>query len=148
MKDIIGYEGLYAITSCGKVWSYRSNKFLKPYIDIHGYHRVDLSKDGIVKHYKIHRLVAETYIQNPENLETIDHIDGIKSHNHINNLQWMTSRDNTVKSVGKKVLCVETGIIYNCTTDAAAAHNGQAQSIRRVCRGERKTAYGYHWEYI
>ena len=58
MKDIVGYEGLYAITSCGKVWSYKSKKFLKPSDNGHGYSFVRLCKDGKVKNYKIHRLVA------------------------------------------------------------------------------------------
>jgi hypothetical protein len=58
MRDIKGYEGLYAVTSCGKVWSYRSKKFLKPYDNGFGYLYVNLNNDGKKKQFKIHRLVA------------------------------------------------------------------------------------------
>lgn len=57
MKDIIGYEGLYAITSCGKVYSYKSKKFLKSYKDKADFLRVNLHKDKEIKHHYIHRLV-------------------------------------------------------------------------------------------
>ena len=57
MKDVVGYEGLYAVTSCGKVYSYKSKKFLKPLKDKDGYLQVNLHKDGEQKTYKIHRLV-------------------------------------------------------------------------------------------
>lgn len=89
MKDIKGYEGIYAITSCGKVWSYRSKKFLKPRKDKDGYLRINLKLNGSEKTVCIHRLVAETYIPNPDNLPTVDHIDFDRTNNSINNLRWM-----------------------------------------------------------
>lgn len=97
MKDIEGYEGLYAITSCGKIWSYRSKKFLKPKVDKYGYYQVGLYKEKVEKWYTVHRLVAMTYIPNPLNLETVDHIDECKTHNYINNLQWMSRAENIAK---------------------------------------------------
>ena len=93
MKDIKSFEGKYAVTSCGKVWSYRSKKFLKPEKMKNGYLRVDLCG----KHYFIHRLVAETYLSNPDNLPEVHHIDANKEHNYINNLQWMSKRDNLIE---------------------------------------------------
>ena len=66
MKDIKGYEGLYAITSCGKVWSYRRKKFLKLRADQDGYLLVNLYNKGKPKGCLVHRLVAEAYIPNPE----------------------------------------------------------------------------------
>ena len=94
MKDIQGYEGLYAITSRGKIWSYRSNKFLKPYKSNKGYLYVKLFKNGIGKAYSIHRLVALNYIPNPENKEQVNHKDENKENNCINNLEWMTNYEN------------------------------------------------------
>ena len=88
MKDIIGYEGLYAVTSCGKVWSYHSKKFLKPGKNMCGYLQVSLSKNGKVKKFLIHDLVVETYIGKPNDLSLIYHKDGNKEHNYINNLAW------------------------------------------------------------
>lgn len=97
MKDIKGYEGLYAITSCGKVWSYRAKKFMKPPLNWKGYLKVNLNKDGKIKNFAVHRLVAQAYIPNPDNLETVDHIDGVKTHNWVNNLQWLSRGDNVRK---------------------------------------------------
>lgn len=94
MKDIKGYEGIYAITSCGRVWSYRSKKFLKPRPDRDGYLRVNLKLNGKEKTIHIHRLVAETYLPNPDNLPQINHKDEVKSHNWINNLEWCTASYN------------------------------------------------------
>jgi len=85
MKDIIGYEKLYAITSCGRVWSYKRNKFLSSE-KVNGYERVTLCKDGKRKHFLIHRLVAEAYIPNPNSYDTVDHINNDKTKNYVNNL--------------------------------------------------------------
>ena len=73
MKDIKGYEGLYAVTSCGRVWSYRRNKFLAPATIKSGYNYVNLYKDGKKKFCRVHRLVAEAYIPNPDNLPQVNH---------------------------------------------------------------------------
>ena len=88
MKDIKDYEGLYAITSCGKVWSYRSKKFLKPGKNMYGLLQVSLSKNGRAKKFLIHELVAETYIGKPNDLSLAYHIDRNPNHNYINNLAW------------------------------------------------------------
>lgn len=86
MKDIIGYEGLYSITSCGKVWSYKSKKFLKSCNNNKGYLFVRLCKNGKIENKKIHRLVAEAYLPNPNNYDTVDHIDFNTANNCVNNL--------------------------------------------------------------
>ena len=86
MKDIIGYEGLYSITSCGKVWSYKNKKFLKPLSNGKGYLFVRLCKNGKIENKRIHRLVAEAYLPNPNNYDTVDHIDFNTANNCVNNL--------------------------------------------------------------
>lgn len=94
MKDIKGYEGEYAITSCGKVWSYKSKRFLKPKISKNGYMEICLSKGNQKKSYLVHRLVAKAYIPNPDNLPQISHLDETSTHNWVGNLKWATALEN------------------------------------------------------
>ena len=94
MKDITGYEGRYAITSCGKVWSYKSEKFLKPRPQKNGYFCVSLGKDGAFKNYLIHRLVAMTYLPIDYDLLEVNHKDEDKSNNALPNLEWCTHKAN------------------------------------------------------
>lgn len=94
MVDIKGFEGRYAVTEDGQVWSYKSNRFLSPYLNQRGYLLVDLCGDGFRKQYRVHRLVAEAFIPNPLGLETVNHKDEVKTNNHVDNLEWMTRLDN------------------------------------------------------
>lgn len=153
MKDIIGYEGLYAITSCGKVWSYRSQKFLKNTILNNGYAQVDLCKDGQSKKYLVHRLVAEAYAPNPLGLPQVNHKNEVKTDNYINNLEWCDSEYNNNygnhnKAISKSVYCVELDKIYSSTREAAKELGIKGNHISCVCRGVRKTSGGYHWRYV
>ena len=75
----------------GRVWSCRTRKYLKPWIDRDGYHRVRL---GDANHQGMHRLVANKYIPNPESKPFVNHINGIKSDNHVSNLEWVTQSEN------------------------------------------------------
>ena len=150
MKDIKGYEGLYAVTSCGKVWSYKNKIFLKPGKDKSGYLLVTLSKNGDKETKKIHRLVMETYcpIEGMENLEC-DHIDFDRQNNCLKNLQWLAPEQNNKKhKTCKKVLCVETGIIYKSINEAERQTGINQSSISKACRGKLKTAGGYHWKFV
>lgn len=88
MKDIPGYEGLYAATSCGRIWSYRSKKFLKPIAAKDGYQKVNLYKNGKMKTCQIHRLIAATFIPNVNNYLEVNHKDFVKTNNTVNNLEW------------------------------------------------------------
>lgn len=157
MKDIKGYEELYAVTSCGKVWSYRSKKFLKPSKSKDGYLRVALRKDNKYKNFYIQRLVAEAYLVKPNESYEVNHKDQNRENNCINNLEWISHKDNinysdrnerVAKSKYKKVLCVETGIVYESLKSAALATGTKDSNISRVCHGRRKTTGGYHWEYV
>lgn len=150
ISEIEGFEEFtdYGITSCGKVWSFKRNKFLKPTKTNSGYLKVVLCKDGKRKDFLIHRLVALAYIPNPQNLDTVNHIDECKTHNYVNNLQWMTCRDNKTYSSGKPVRCVETGQTFDSIREAARQLNLYYSGVQAVCRGEYKTFHGYHFEFI
>jgi len=99
-KDIKGYEGIYKISNFGNVLSVLSNnKILKPRDNGYGYKSVCLTKDKKPRYYKIHRLVALNFIPNPENKKEVNHINGVKSDNTINNLQWVTPSENVNHSM-------------------------------------------------
>lgn len=157
MKPIKGYEGLYAITEDGQVWSYISNKFLNKRVQKRdGYELVNLYKDGKQKTFQVHRLVAEAFIPNPENKPTVDHKDRDKLNNSVENLQWATTKEqamnrdyNTVRRTrGKKIVCVETGEIFNSQREAAEKMHLDQGNISRVCRGLLNTCGGYHWKFL
>lgn len=90
MKDIAGYEGRYAITKGGKVYSYSRDNFMKPYKTNLGYLKVALDK----KKYRVHRLVAITYLDNNLNLPEVNHKNGIRDDNRLDNLEWCTRLQN------------------------------------------------------
>lgn len=148
MKDVIGYEGLYQVTSCGKVWSYRSKKFLKPRRKKNGYLQVNLCKDGKQKNYLIHRLVAEAYLPNPNNLPCVNHKDENKENNALQNLEWCTYEyNNSYGSRNKSVYCEELNRTFDGARAAARELGLDNSGISRCCTGERKTCGGYHWKY-
>ena len=148
MKDIKGYEGLYGITSCGKVWSYKRKKFLTPRANRYGYLYVDLSKNGKAKSYVIHRLLAEAYIPNPDNLPQVDHIDNDKTHNYVNNLQWITHRDNNRKSHNKPILQYDLDGNFIREWECASDVGKEVKSnICHCLKGKLPSAYGFVWKY-
>lgn len=155
MKDIKGYEGLYAVTECGKVWSYRSKKFLTPY-NVVGYHYVDLRNKGVRKQFRVHRLVAEAYIPNPENKPQINHKDENKINNHVSNLEWVTAKENVnygthnermAKTRSKAVYCVELDRVFESQKEAAAELGLYSGNISSCCNGRTKTCGGLHWRF-
>ena len=148
MRDVKGYEGLYAVTSCGKIWSYQKKKFLKPWDNGVGYLLVNLFKDRERKFYLIHRLVADAYLPNPNNLPEVDHIDGNKMHNYLNNLQWITKRDNVRKSKNKPILQYSLDGEFIREWECAADVGIEARANIVYClTGKTKTAYGYIWKF-
>ena len=162
MKDILGYEGLYAITSCGKVWSYKSKKFLKPQKRKRkgGYLQVNLHKDGEQKTYTIHRLVQKAYLPNPSNLPQVNHKDENKENNALPNLEWCDqsynsnygSRNEKVgkaisKALSIPVFCEELNRTFESGTAAARELNLNQSNIIQCCKGKRKTCGDFHWRY-
>lgn len=147
MRDIGNYEGLYGITSCGKVWSYRTKKFLKPGKDKDGYLYVILCVNNERKKYLIHRLVAMAYIPNPDLLPTVNHKDENKTNNSINNLEWMFKQDNVIYSCGKKVICEENNITYNSLSAVAKLLNVSVQAVSQAIKNNRPCK-GLHFKSI
>jgi hypothetical protein len=105
MKDIPNYEGRYAITNDGRVWSYptkmghHNGKYKSITLTSRGYPNVRFSdRKSKAKAFLIHRLVAECFIPNPENKKTVNHKNGIKTDNRVENLEWMSHSENVQHS--------------------------------------------------
>lgn len=94
-RDVAGYEGLYQVTSCGRVYSVNKKKFLCQEETEKHYLRVDLlDRNGKRKHHKVHRLVAKAFIPNPDGKDQVNHKDGNKFNNSVTNLEWVTDEEN------------------------------------------------------
>lgn len=170
-KDIKGYEGLYQVSNLGRVKSVEritkrfnghkiceyneKEKILKHNLNKKSYATIGLCKDGKERKYKVHRLVAETFIPNPDNLPQINHKDENKLNNNVNNLEFCTNiynanygtrNKNIVRKLSKKVRCLETNIIYDSIHEAARKTGITYSSIFYCCKGMYKQTKGYHWE--
>lgn len=100
-KDVVGFEDYFQISNLGKIFSKRSNKILKLHTNKSGY--VSLAtkiggRQGTSHCFRVHRLVAEAFLPNPENKLEVNHKDGIKTNNKISNLEWVTSSENKIHS--------------------------------------------------
>ena len=171
-KPIIGYEGLYEVSSEGRVRSlgryqncvhngkeFRKERIMKLYSSKKKYLIVSLCKNCKHINFQVHRLVAEAFIPNPENKEEVNHKNGNKTDNRIFNLEWVTKSENAIhahrvlgvkSSYERPVRCVETGKIYHSTAEAARQLNVNPSQINNVIAGRygAKTANGCHWELI
>ena len=177
-KDIKGYEGLYQVSNKGHVKSLGNNKTRKEKIlslkpESHGYVKVKLCKNNKREHKYVHRLVAEAFLPNPDNLPVVNHkIDDFehRSDNRVENLEWCTVEYNNnygahneklskslkgkkhkKPKLERKILCIETGEIFDTSQDVIdMMFNGKGYSshIRANICGQRKSAYKYHFKYI
>lgn len=93
-KDIKGYEGIYQVSNLGRVKRVTTDRVLKGCKNTKGYLKVDLYKNGSQSNKRIHRLVAQAFIPNPDNTSQVNHIDENKTNNAISNLEWVTSKEN------------------------------------------------------
>lgn len=157
MKDYPGYEGLYAATRDGKVWSYKSGRFLTPSNNGKGYLKVNLNKDGKSTQKLVHRIIAETFIPNPENKPQVNHIDEDKTNNKVSNLCWMTAKENTNYGTGrqrqtnsrkKRVWCVELEKEFESITQAADELGLWKSHVSKCCHGQINSTGGYHFEFM
>ena len=167
-KQIPGYH--YSVSSIGRVRNDLTDKIKAPRVDKYGYARVDIYKDGKPYREKIHRLVSNAFIPNPEHKPQVNHINGNKLDNSIGNLEWTTASENMQHCVktglftpsrgmpgkknpnagrpGKPIRIKETGEVFNSITECAKAIGGNDTGILDNIAGGRKSHRGFTFEYI
>ena len=151
------FEENYEISNLGNVRNISTKKILKTRTNKKGYLKTNISVHGKIKTIFPHRLVAEIFIPNPNNYPAVNHINGIKTDNKIDNLEWCTYSYNTRHAVknglikSKKViqLDLQNNMIneYESIAKACEINNFKPKGIYLVCCGIRKTSQGYKWAY-
>lgn len=159
MKPIPGWEGLYSATDDGQIYSERSKKFLKLGLNKNGYQQVNLSKDGNYRRYYVHRLIAMTFLENPNNLPQINHISENKTDNSVSNLEWISAKENvnfgtrnerSSTTQGRTIYCLELEKTFPSINTAAREINISHGSLSaKLKRNNGKCVYtGLHFEYV
>ena len=144
------------VSDNGRVLSYRKNKWIElkssRNIKKNGYYHVEVVGK---KHASIHRLVAETFIDNPYNKPQVNHKDGNRLNNHVNNLEWCTQSENQqhatrhgLRSDNVPVIIIETGEKFNSLSECARAINGTHGHISKCLSKKEKTYKGYHFDRV
>ena len=167
-KDIPHYEGLYQISNLGRVKAlprkrinHTGGEWIQPEcimatrLNADGYETVSLTTgEHIRKTEKIHRLVALAFLANPDNLPEVNHKNCVRHDNRVENLDWISRKDNCAYTStcghksSKKIQCVETGEVFNTSTDAARVNGGDPGNIRTAARNPKRSVKGYHYFYI
>lgn len=143
------------VSNDGRV--FRNNwKELKKHTNIYGYQYVSFTVNGNRKKFRIHRLVAKAFLDNPFMLPEVNHKDGDKTNNNVTNLEWVTCSDNQLHSryillnqTGFKdtpIRCIETNKLYKSTREAWRDTGISYSHISECANGKRKSAGGYHWK--
>lgn len=165
-KDVKGFEGIYQVSDEGEVrrlYKGGTTKTMKPWTG--QYKTITLSAKGKKRTYLMHRLIAETFLGRPANATEVNHKDGDKHNNRLENLEWVTQQENGYHAdeflgkplygkTARKVKCLdivtgETVAEFRSVSDAARSLGkiSARTPITFVCQGLQGTAYGYRWEY-
>lgn len=169
-KDIVGYEGSYQVSNFGKVYSLKTNKILKGCNCKNGYERLVLRKDGKSFSCTVHRLVANAFIDNPEQHPIINHKDENPQNNRVDNLEWCsfeynctygTALERRRKATDYKAIALKNSLkvaqydldgnflsIRDSANEYKREFGFDNSSIAKCCRGVMNTAYGYKWKYV
>ena len=164
-KQIEGYDK-YSVSNTGLVMNTRTGRLLKLKNTYDGYYEVRLyaAKDiESSKFIRVHRLVAKTFIPNPDGLETVDHINGNKKDNRVENLRWCSKSDNTKRfwkeqitreqkaryeAQKKPIKCLENGVVYESISQAAERLGLNRASLAGAMSKKRNSLLGYHFELV
>ncbi len=172
-KDIEGHEGLYQVSSFGRPKSlkFSKEKVLKVNVSAHGYRCVQLTIKGKEKNFRVGRLVAKAFISNPENKRTVNHKNGIKTDDRVENLEWNTHSENishAYRELGKKASTPCLGKFgkdhhsskpvsqysksgnfiqsFDGINEAGRITGIKHQNISAVCNDKQKSAGNFIWK--
>ena len=155
-KDIKGFEGIYQVSNLGRVKRVKTGRILKSDMNSKGYLRVGLCKNSIKSNKRVHRLVAETFIPNPDNKSEVNHIDENKTNNSLDNLEWMTTKENINHGTRNERVSIPI-ITTNIKTGESTEFYGisecarqlglNAGNITSVLKGRLKQTKGYTFKY-
>lgn len=155
----------YMVSNMGRVKSFKKGKevILKPILGKIGYYYVNLRNNGKRKVHYIHRLISEYFIPNPENKPCIDHINTDRTDNRVENLRWVTQKENCNNDITKQkqfgyknsqsipiLQFTKVGEFirkWDCSMDVQRELNINHGNISKCCKGKHKTVGGYIWRY-
>jgi hypothetical protein len=159
-RDVVGYEGSHQVSNTGKIFSLYKNKLMKHKLDKANYCVIGLTKNSEQKVLKVHRLVANAFLEDFEEKNKmnyhVDHIDGNKQNNNVSNLQMLTHFDNCFKRTGRnayqkiKATHIETGeeYIFNGQNEAARLLGVNQGNIYNALVGKINQTQGYKFEKV
>lgn len=176
-KPIIHFEGLYSVSNLGRIMSldryvglrklHKKERILRPAVDECGYLRVALSKDNRLKSFRVHRLVATSFIPNPENKPDVNHIDANKLNNSVTNLEWNTEKENVVHAFRNNLYPIKRGLshhnakrvaqidnsgniitLFESANEAGTVFGISSSLVSRVCSGQLRKTHGLEFKYI
>jgi hypothetical protein len=160
---IDGYEDLYSISNFGRVMSRHWNKtrIIRPRENNRGYLLVNLCKNGELKTFKVHVLVAKHFLPNPHGLTEINHKDEDKTNNRLDNLEWCTrsynvnygtrvarQRERVIKAVVQFSKNGDMIAVYDSMSNARRSVGVSVQHIAACCKRKVPTAGGFMWKYL
>lgn len=144
----------YQISNLGRVWSKKSNHYMKPQKDACGYLRVQLYMgNGKARTEKVHRLVAIAFLDNPDNLPEVNHINHIRDDNRVENLEWTTHKENCekmlkIRKVGKFDRDGNLIEVFDTLSQAARSEGKQPNVILSYIKSKPQKSRKYLWQYI